>query len=319
MSSNKNAPLGARIGCAVIYGLCRVVGALPHAVLYGPVARFVYLVLYRVARYRLEVVRSNLESSFPEKGREELRAIERGFYRNLAEYFLDAVDIAGISERELLKRCTWPEANRAEVVKQTAGRNWVALLGHYGSWELQSTFGLYRDSSAMVSGYRPLKNLPFDMYYKRVRNRPPRVNSVPSNDLLRFYAANKGGVDGSSLCMALIADQNPALDAQSRWVRFLGHPTVFFHGGEKIARKFGLPVYYMHVRKVGRGRWEQTMEMIWDGSSPTADHDITGAYGRLLEEEIRRAPELWLWSHRRWKRLPEGDDALKYAEQYGDS
>jgi len=317
MSSSKDAPRGARVGAAVIYGLCRVVGALPRAVLYGPVARFVYLMLYRVARYRLGVVRQNLAGSFPERTEEERRAIERGFYRNLAEYFLDAADIAGISERELLHRCVWPEANRAEVAAQTAGRNWVVLLGHYGSWELLSTFGLHRDSSAMVSGYRPLKNLAFDMYYKRVRNRPPRVNSVPSNDLLRFLMAHRGGLDGSSLCMALIADQNPALDAQSRWVKFLNHPTVFFHGGEKIARKFSMPVYYMHVCKVGRGRWEQTMELVWDGTSPTADHDITGAYARLLEEEIRRAPELWLWSHRRWKRRPEGEDARRYEEQYG--
>jgi KDO2-lipid IV(A) lauroyltransferase len=57
--------------------------------------------------------------------------------------------------------------------------------------------------------------------------------------------------------------------------------------------------------------------MIWDGVSPTSDHEITGRYAQMLEEDIRRAPELWLWSHRRWKRRPEGEAAREYNEKYG--
>ncbi len=190
-------------------------------------------------------------------------------------------------------------------------------MAHFGSWELSSAFGLYRDSSAMVSAYRPLKNRVFDAYYKRARNVPPRINSVPSSEILRFYMAHRDGVEGSPLSILLIADQYPPLDAQSRWIRFLNHPTVFFHGGEKIARKFSLPVYYMHIRKLGRGMWEQTFEMIWDGTSPTSDNEITSEYARLLEEDIRRTPELWLWSHRRWKSMPEGDALTEYNERYG--
>jgi KDO2-lipid IV(A) lauroyltransferase len=203
------------------------------------------------------------------------------------------------------------------VVDEVGGRAWVALLAHFGSWELFSTFGLYRDSSAMVSAYKPLTSPVFDLYYRRARNAPPRVNSVPSSEILRFISAHRGGIEGRGVGIALIADQNPPVDAQSRWVRFLNHPTVFFHGGEKIARKFALPVYYTRIRKTGRGRWEQTFEQIWDGVSPTSDYEITGRYADLLEEDIRRRPELWLWSHRRWKRRPEGDDAAKYAAQYG--
>ncbi len=315
--SNKETSAGGRLRDGIVYGACWLVGLLPHWFLYHPVADLIYFLLYRVARYRLGGVRDNLSTSFPEKSAGELRAIERGFYRNLAEYFIDAIDIASITPEGRIKRCPWPDENRAEVVRRIAGRNWIALLAHYGSWEMFGTFGLYRDSSAMVSAYRPLKSRVFDMYYRKVRICPPRVNTVPSSEVLRFYMAHKGGIDGSSLCITLIADQNPPLDAQSRWVPFLNHPTVFFHGGEKIARKFSLPVYYMRIRKTGRGRWEQTFEEIWDGVSPTSDYEITGEYARLLEEDIRREPSLWLWSHRRWKRKPEGDDACEYYEKYG--
>jgi KDO2-lipid IV(A) lauroyltransferase len=73
----------------------------------------------------------------------------------------------------------------------------------------------------------------------------------------------------------------------------------------------------MHVRKHGRGLWEQTFELVWDGVSPTSDHEITDMYARMLEEEIRSCPELWLWSHRRWKRHPRGQEAREYNAKYG--
>ncbi len=317
MSNSSEDSFGVRLAAGAIRCACLVVGALPHWFLYGPLAGFVRFVLHRVARYRLRVVRDNLATSFPERSTGELRTIERDFYRNLAEYFIDGIDIAGLGERGRLKRCPWPDDNRAKVVAETAGRNWVALLAHYGSWELFGTYGFYREGPVVLSAYRPLKNRPFDLYYKRARNLLPRVLSVPSNEILRFFVSHRDGIDGSPLSIALIADQNPPLDAQSRWVPFLHHPTVFFHGGEKIARKFSLPVYYMRTRKTGRGRWEQTFEQIWDGTSPTSDYEITGAYARLLEEDIRREPSLWLWSHRRWKRKPTGDAAREYAEKYG--
>ncbi len=319
MSKNNKITFGARLGYRLMYGACWLVGLLPWWFLYYVLADTIYFIVYKVGRYRVKVVRSNLASSFPEKSIEELRAIERAYYHNLSEYFVDAVDLASITERQLLKRCVWPEENRAEVIRTNDGRDWIALLGHFGSWELMSTYGFYRDSSDMVSAFRPVNNKSLDLYYRKVRNRPPFINSVPSNDIIRYYMAHRGakGADGQSLSIILIADQNPSLDAQSWWVEFLHHPTVFFHGGEKIARKFGLPVYFMHVRKVKRGHWEQTFELIWDGTSPVADREITDTYARLLEEAIRRTPELWLWSHRRWKRMPKGEDARKYNEAHG--
>jgi KDO2-lipid IV(A) lauroyltransferase len=317
MSNNKSEGLGTRLGFGVVYGACWLVGMLPRRFLFGPVAEVVYWLLYRVVHYRLDVVRDNLEHSFPERSADERRAIERAFYRNLAEYFIDAIDIAGITPRGRMRRCTWPEENRTEVMNQLAGRNWIALLSHYGSWELLGTYGLWPGASAMVSIYRPLTSRIFDLYYIKARNVPPRVNSVPTNETLRFLSAHRGGIDGTSLSLALLSDQNPPLDAQSRWVPFLNRPAIFFHGGEKIARKFAMPVYYMRVRKRGRGLWEQTFELVWDGTSPTADYEITGEYVRRLEEDIRHTPELWLWSHRRWKRHPEGDDAVEYEKTYG--
>jgi KDO2-lipid IV(A) lauroyltransferase len=40
---------------------------------------------------------------------------------------------------------------------------------------------------------------------------------------------------------------------------------------------------------------------LWPDHTTESEADITKAYARLVENEIRKAPENWLWSHKRWK------------------
>ena len=82
-----------------LYYLLKAVGLLPAWFLYYPLAGVCYLLLYYLFRYRLQVTRENLQNAFPEKSREELRRIERRFYRHLAEVFIDTIDLTSISRR----------------------------------------------------------------------------------------------------------------------------------------------------------------------------------------------------------------------------
>lgn len=309
------ASFGAKIGFHIMYGVCYLVGLLPFWFLYYVLAEVLYFFVYKIGRYRVKVVRRNLSHSFPEKSAKELLTIERGFYRNLSEYFIDAIDLASMSEKNLLRRMV--SFGRDEVNRELDGRNWIIMLGHFGSWEIANAYALYPEMSVLISAYRPLKSKVMDMYYHKIRHRFRKLRSVPMQELLRVYMSNKDGIDGHSVNLALIADQNAPIDANSKWIPFLNQPTVFFRGGEKIARKFGIPVYYMHMRKIRRGHYEQWFEQIWDGRSATADHEITDRFAALLEEDIRQCPEMWMWSHRRWKMRPRGEEARKYNERWG--
>ena len=98
-----------------------------------------------------------------------------------------------------------------------------------------------------------------------------------------------------------IADQNPPLRPDSHWFRFLNQDTIFFDGGEKLAMRFGMPVYFVHIDRIKRGRYEIWFEELYDGREQVAVSEITARYVRRLEEMIVAQPELWMWSHRRWK------------------
>lgn len=302
-------------GYRLIYGGAWLVGQLPHWFLYHVVAEILYFLIYKTARYRVAVVRANLQSAFPEKSQRELRSIERGFYRNLSEYFVDSLKLASLTKKTLLKRMVTLGADK--LAAELGGRNCIVMFAHSGSWELRDSYAYYPDMPVVVAAYRPLKNKTFDMYFRKVRNRLGKSFSVPMNELMRFYINHKDGIDGYPLSLMLIADQNAPVDAQSHWIPFLNHPTVFFRGAEKMGLKFGIPVYYGHIRKVKRGYYEQWFECIWDGASPVAEHEITTRYAALLEAEIRQAPEMWMWSHRRWKHRLEGEKLAAFNEKWG--
>ena len=107
--------------------------------------------------------------------------------------------------------------------------------------------------------------------------------------------------------MGLIADQNPALRANMNWYRFLHQWTAFFEGGEILAMKYHLPVYYFSPRRISAGHYEASFTLIYDGDSPIAAGEITERYVRLLENDINAHPEMWMWSHRRWKHIPPAE------------
>jgi KDO2-lipid IV(A) lauroyltransferase len=109
----------------------------------------------------------------------------------------------------------------------------------------------------------------------------------------------------SPMVVAMIADQTPPKFSIRHWFDFLHQPTPFFMGIEKLALKYRLPVYFLKIRKGPRGFYMADFVPLYDGEEVVEEYEITTRYTRMLEEMIRQRPELWLWSHKRWKHRPE--------------
>ena len=60
-----------------------------------------YLLMYHVVRYRRQIVRRNLTTSFPEKPTEEIVAIEKGFYHWFCDYFFETLKMFSMSHEEI--------------------------------------------------------------------------------------------------------------------------------------------------------------------------------------------------------------------------
>ena len=56
------------------------------------------------------------------------------------------------------------------------------------------------------------------------------------------------------------------------------------------------------MKRVKRGYYSMEMFDVTDKPKELADNELTQLYASLMEDSIRKQPEDWLWSHKRWKR-----------------
>ena len=110
--------------------------------------------------------------------------------------------------------------------------------------------------------------------------------------------------DKQMMIMGLISDQNPTWRSNMPWYKFLHQWTAFFDGAEMLATKYKLPVYYFSPRRVKAGKYIGRIVRLHDGVEEVEPFTITERFVRILEEDILYAPELWMWTHRRWKYTP---------------
>ena len=143
----------------------------------------------------------------------------------------------------------------------------------------------------------------FEHFYRRLRNLAPTIIRTPMKETLRYYLRNRG--QGKGVILGLISDQSPNMRPDTEWFRFLNQDTAFVEGGEKFATRFHIPAYFVNVKRLAPGRYEVRFDELYDGVEDISEGEFTRRYARALEAMIRETPELWMWSHKRWKNRPK--------------
>ena len=92
-----------KIQYAFLYSWVKVHALLPMRALYV-LSDILYVLIYKIAGYRVKVVRRNITASFPDKSKAELRQLERRFYHHFADYIVETIKLAHISLDEIQQR-----------------------------------------------------------------------------------------------------------------------------------------------------------------------------------------------------------------------
>jgi len=274
--------------------LFRFLAFFPLPILYL-LADFLYFVAFRVVGYRKRVVWQNLKNSFPEKSDQELRKIQKQFYKHLAEVFVETLKVLQISDKELKKRIKIQNLDLLTRRLQE-GRTVLVLTSHLFNWEWLSHIVAIEQKFPLYFVYQPLNNKFFDKLMLRLRTRFGQ-KAIKMQNVLKDILKNHH----QARIVALLADQSPAGNEKDHWTTFLHQETAFFAGTEKIALKLQLPVLFGGVKRLKKGYYELYFAEIYHPKD-LPNTNITETYVSLLEKQIRETPANWLWSHKRWKK-----------------
>lgn len=292
----------------VVYGLVYAVSLLPLTVLYA-LADVLYVCTYYIIRYRRAVVRRNLVTSFPEKTTDEIADIERRFYRWLCDYFVETLKLASMSQSEMRRRMVFKNTETIDRLTHQ-GISSALFLGHFCNWEWVSSLPLHIDRDSCFAGelYHRLRNDVADRLFLRLRQRF-YTTCINKNDALRTMVRHYR--EHRPMVVGYISDQKPKWQNIHLWVNFLNHPdTPVFTGTERIIKMTHHAFVYCAMSRPRRGYYVCDFQLIERQTHDMPDFLVTERYMQLLEQNIRRQPECYLWSHDRWSRTREEFDRL---------
>ncbi len=285
----------ARLGFRIMKLWVRFLSIQPYWLLYLKSDCY-YFLLYHVFRYRRKVVRKNLLQSFPDKDAREIKAIEKRFYQNLCDLFVEAPKMLNTTPDGFKKRIIY---TNLELVTQLyeQGKNVFYAIPHSGNWEWFGKMTCDLTKHQCLAVYKRVKSPVFEslMLYLRTYGCP--LEMVESNSALRRLAQLRD----NQTAVLMMADQTSYGLATDYWTEFLHQDTCWFTGIERIAKKLDYAVVFVNMVRKGRGCYEVTFELITDSPKEAESGEIMEPYVRCVERFVEDNPDNWLWSHRRWK------------------
>lgn len=292
----KNAPVLHRIEYAAYLGLRGVVRALPHRAV-RPLGRRLGDVAWLLDVRHRRVARSNLAEAFPDLAAAERARMLRHCFRHFGAAVLDNISSTRFDLVELCRRLTlegWEHVEEAEALD----RGVFFLSAHLGYWEVAAyPPGIYGGPLHVVG--RPLDNPHLDRELARLRRRYGN-ELIPKRGAARRMLRvirDKGRVG------ILIDQRVPPNEAIE--VEFFGRPALTSPALARLSLRTGAPVVPIFGYPEPKGCYRFVARPVIEApeieETDAAVHDLTREYLRITEQEILRAPETWLWMHRRWK------------------
>ncbi len=260
--------------------------------LHGRLFKFILCYIFP---YRKKVITENIQNSFPNLNSAEVNSILKDFYGYFTDIFVEFIKANSISKKNLIKRV---EIIHLEKIEKYLKNNQSIILvtGHQGNWEWAiQRLGLTPYTFEVI--YQKLQNKGFNDFTFETRTRFGNIQLVEKADSIKSINENK---ETRAIC--ILSDQSPRNANSAYWIDFLNQDTAFTKGMEKFAKNLNYPVFYVELLQKSRGYYSLRFEEL--DSNPMnqkIEGELTKLFAKELESSIKRNPEQYLWSHRRWK------------------
>ncbi len=279
----------------LVYPLIWGISILPFRLLYL-FSDCIYIVLYQIIGYRKKTVRENLSLALPHLSNKERLIVEKKFYHHLCDMFLEMIKTMNISKEEICKRYVFKNFEVYTDLEKKE-KSIAIMCAHYASYEWVISMNYYTKFPGFGI-YKQLKNPYFDKLIHTIRSKF-NAHLITTKDTITTIEKNCKNKTLSVYGFA--SDQSPKESCAYHWAKFMGIEVPVHTGAEMLSKKYDLNVIFLKTKKVKRGYYEATMEVLSENSKDVPNYEITDHFLKLVEKQIYEAPEYYLWTHKRWK------------------
>lgn len=276
--------IGRRLPLPLGQTLGRALGSLAHL----------------VARRERRKALANLAIAFPDWDEAKRRDTIRAMFRHLGT---SVFEIAWMRNMDVATRDRLTDIEGAEplLALLDAGRGVVVFTAHCGNWEWMSyAVGLWGRPTTVLQRERDAPEMNRYITEHRARSGVrtiDRGSAAAGRELIQ--SLRRGGI------LAFLIDQN--LRTDSVQVPFFGRPALTPIGPAKLAVRTESIVVDILIERLPDGRHRLR---VGEPQQCRRDDDpvkLTERMTRIIEAQVRRVPEQWVWMHDRWRDRPRWD------------
>lgn len=283
----------------LLYPFLWIVSILPFPLLYA-LSDVIYFIVYHLIGYRKTTVRSNIAMALPQLSDKERLVIEKKSYHHLCDMFLEMAKTMTISKKEINKRFVYTNM-QVYLDLEKEGKSIALMCAHYASYEWVLTMN-YHSTFRGYGIYKKIANPYFDKLVKDIRARFKAYLVTTKETAATIEKNSKEGILG---VFGFASDQTPRRSNRMYWYHFMGIETPIHIGAEMLAKRFDMNVIYLNVKKVKRGYYEASFEVLSKDVKSIPDYKLSEAFMDRVEQQVLEAPEYYLWTHKRWKHQKE--------------
>ena len=283
----------------LLYPILFLISILPFRLLYI-FSDCVYILVYRIIGYRKKIVRENIALALPHLSEKERLSVEKKFYKHMCDMFLEMIKTISISQKEIEKRYSFSNLD-VYLELEKKNKSIALLCAHYASYEWAVSMN-YHINHKGFGIYKKLANPYFDKLVKKIRSKF-KSELITTKETIPTIFNNFRNKQLSVYGFA--SDQSPKPSAAHHWAPFMGHIVPVHTGAEMLAKRFDMNVIFLRTKKVKRGFYVASFEVLSEDAKSVPDYEITDKFLKLVENQIYEAPEFYLWTHKRWKHTKE--------------
>ena len=240
-----------------------------------------------------KLIHSNLKKAFPDISLDHLNRIAKMMWNNYGRVFAEYMFIKKFREDRSNKNIIIEGQEILEDIKKK-NKSVVFISGHLSNFELMAMH-IEKSGIKLSAIYRPLNNIFLNKIMERIRKK-----------YICKYQIKKGIGGMKKLILlkklnystALMIDQRVSQGIRSDFFNQKALTTTI---PAQLVKKFKIPIVPIFIERINNINFKIVIKNPITFDNEETTKTITDKLNLVLEKMISYKPELWIWSHNRWK------------------